>query len=112
MTTFGGGNKRDVMLRAARRLKTVKDDIKQSYKMGRRERIFENRVLKPLWLTEASRILGRSYDSAHLIRHSLYPGNRGRDLSVVFKRGRNTPKRLRERRDCCRERGCRRPGRR
>ncbi|WP_435750028.1 ATP-dependent nuclease [Thauera sp. AutoDN2] len=84
---LGGGNKRDVMLRAARRLKTVKDDIKQSYKMGRRERIFENRVLKPYELTEASRILGRSYDSAHLIRHSLYPGNRGRDLSVVFKRG-------------------------
>lgn len=84
---LGGGNRRDVMLRAARRLKIVKDDVKQSYTLGRRERIFENRMLTPDELTAASEILGRSYDSAHLIRHSLYPGNRGKDLSVVFKRG-------------------------
>lgn len=84
---LGGGNRRDVMLRAARRLKMVKDDVKQSYTLGRRERIFENRTLTPDELAAASEILGRSYDSAHLIRHSLYPGNRGKDLSVVFKRG-------------------------
>lgn len=84
---LGGGNRRDVMLRAARRLKIVKDDTKQSYTLGRRERIFENRMLTQDELAAVSEILGRSYDSAHLIRHSLYPGNRGKDLSVVFKRG-------------------------
>ncbi len=84
---LGGGNGRDVMLRAARRLKIVKDDVKQSYTLGRRERIFENRLLSPDELAAVSEILGRSYDSAHLIRHSLYPGNRGKDLSVVFRRG-------------------------
>lgn len=84
---LGGGNGRDVMLLAARRLKIVKDNVKQSYTLGRRERIFENRMLAPNELAAASEILGRSYDSAHLIRHSLYPGNRGKDLSVVFKRG-------------------------
>ncbi|MDA8351185.1 MAG: ATP-binding protein [Pseudomonadota bacterium] len=84
---LGGRNRRDVMVRAARRLKIVKDDVKQSYTLGRRERIFENRMLTPDELTAASEILGRSYDSAHLIRHSLYPGNRGKDLSVIFKRG-------------------------
>lgn len=84
---LGGGNRRDVMLRAAHRLKNIKDDIKQSYTLGRRERIFENRMLTQDELTATSKILGRSYDSAQLIRHSLYPGNRGKDLSVVFKRG-------------------------
>lgn len=84
---LGGGNRRDVMLRAAHRLKNIKDDIKQSYTLGRRERIFENRMLTQDELIATSKILGRSYDSAQLIRHSLYPGNRGKDLSVVFKRG-------------------------
>lgn len=84
---FGDGNKRDIMLNAARRLKTVKEKNKESYKLGRKERIFENRFLTPEELSAASEILGRVYDSAQIIRHSLFPGNRGRDLSVVFKRG-------------------------
>lgn len=84
---LGGASKRSVMLRAARRLKVVKDDIKNSYTLGRRERVFENRLLTEDELAATSKILGRSYESAHLIRHSLYPGNRGKDLSVIFKRG-------------------------
>lgn len=84
---LGGGDRRDVMLRTARRLKTVKDNARQSYTLYGSERIFENRMFTPVELAAVSGILGRSYDSAHLIRHSLYPGDRGRDLSVVFKRG-------------------------
>jgi len=82
-----GGGKRDVMLKAARRLKTIKDQAKTSYKLGGLERVFENRLLAPDELAAVSTILGRSYDSAHMVRHSLFPGNRGKDLSVVFKRG-------------------------
>lgn len=82
-----GGEKREVMLREARRLKVVKDKNRQSYKPGGHERVFENRDLSADELTQVSRILGRDYESARLIRHSLYPGNRGQDLSVIFKRG-------------------------
>lgn len=84
---LSGGDKREVMLREARRLKVIKDQARQSYKLGGHERVFENRELEPIELAEISKILGRSYESARLIRHSLYPGNRGHDLSVVFKRG-------------------------
>ena len=84
---FRGGEKREVMLREARRLKVVKEQNRQSYKPGGHERVFENRDLSNDELAHISRILGRSYESARLIRHSLYPGNRGQDLSVIFKRG-------------------------
>jgi energy-coupling factor transporter ATP-binding protein EcfA2 len=84
---FSGGDKREVMLREARRLKSIKDNNKQSHKLGGRERVFENRELTAQELAEVARILGREYEGARLIRHSLYPGNRGQDLSVVFKRG-------------------------
>lgn len=79
--------KRDVMLREAKRLKTIKEKNKQTYKLGNIERLFENRDLTEEELKQVSRILGRNYESARLIRHSLYPGNRGRDISVVFRRG-------------------------
>lgn len=81
------GDKRAVMLREARRLKTIKDQNRQSYKLGGHERLFENRELTKDELTAVSAILGRDYESARLIRHSLYPGNRGHDLSVIFRRG-------------------------
>jgi predicted ATPase len=84
---LNGGDKREVMLREARRLKLIKDKGKQSYKLGGKERIFENRTLNDEEIKCVSQILGRDYESAQLIRHSLYPGNRGRDLSVVFRRG-------------------------
>lgn len=80
-------DKREVMLREAKRLKVIKEKNKTSYRLGGYERLFENRDLTAEELMEVSRILGRNYDSARLIRHSLYPGNRGEDLSVIFKRG-------------------------
>ncbi len=75
------------MQREARRLKSIKDNKKQSFILGRRERVHENRKLSADELKAVSRILGREYEAASLIRHSLYPGSRGEDLSVVFKRG-------------------------
>lgn len=81
------GDKRSAMLRVAKRLKTIKDKGLQSYVLGNRERVFENRELSKVELRSLSGILGREYDSARLIRHSLYPANRGQDISVVFRRG-------------------------
>lgn len=75
------------MLREARRLKTIVSQNRQSYTMGY-QRVFENRLLTQEELSWVCRILGRDYLSARIVRHSLYPGNRGEDLSVVFERGR------------------------
>jgi energy-coupling factor transporter ATP-binding protein EcfA2 len=85
---INGGERRDTMLREAKRLKQIVQDDRQSYKLGGgRERLFENRPLMQDELQNVSRILGRDYTAARLIRHSLYPGNRGEDLSVIFNRG-------------------------
>lgn len=81
------GAKRRVMLREARRLKSIIEGNRTSYSLGGRERLFENRMLNEDELSSVSKVLGREYDSARLIRHSLYPGNRGQDLSVLFRRG-------------------------
>jgi len=83
---FAGSNKKEVMLRQAVRLKSIIAKGRQSYTMGRRERLFKNRPLSEQELSWISRILGRQYLSATMIKHSLYPGNRGQDLSVLFKR--------------------------
>lgn len=83
----GENTRREVMLRAAHRLRTIKDGLRQTYKLGRKERVFENRILTDEEISVASLVLGRNYDSAQLIRHSLYPGNRGKDISVIFKWG-------------------------
>ncbi|SEA50169.1 ATP-dependent endonuclease [Variovorax sp. YR216] len=83
-----GGDKREVMRLEAARLKRIKADNRQSYKLGGvTESLFENRDLTEDELKAVCHILGRTYESARLIRHSLYPGSRGRDLSVVFRRG-------------------------
>ena len=83
-----GGEKREAMLREARRLKQIVQSERSSYKLGGgRERLFENRLLSAEELENVSRILGRDYKSARIIKHSLYPGNRGVDLSVIFNRG-------------------------
>lgn len=79
--------RRHAMLKEAKRLKTIKENNRQSYKLGGRERLFENRDLTAAELEQVSKILGRTYESARLVRHSLFPGNRGQDLSVVFRRG-------------------------
>ncbi len=85
---ISGGDKREAMLREAKRLKQIVQDDRKSYKLGGgRERLFENRLLTEDELAHVSRILGREYRSARLVRHSLYPGNRGEDLSVIFNRG-------------------------
>lgn len=85
---ISGGGKREAMLREAKRLKQIVLDERQSYKMGGgRERLFENRLLTDRELAHVSSILGRDYQSARLVRHSLYPGSRGEDLSVIFNRG-------------------------
>jgi energy-coupling factor transporter ATP-binding protein EcfA2 len=85
---ISGGGKREAMLREAKRLKQIVLDERQSYKMGGgRERLFENRLLTKKELAHVSSILGRDYQSARLVRHSLYPGSRGEDLSVIFNRG-------------------------
>lgn len=81
------GDRRAVMLREAKRLKRIKDSGATTYSLGGRERLFGNRLLTAGELKEVCHILGRQYDSARVIEHSLYPKNRGKDLTVVFKRG-------------------------
>lgn len=81
------GDRRAVMLREAKRLKRIKDSGTTSYSLGGRERLFGNRLLTQSELEAVCQILGRQYDSARVIEHSLYPKNRGKDLTVVFKRG-------------------------
>jgi len=82
-----GVERRDAMLQEARRLRSIVELNKQSYILGNRERVFVNRELTPEEIESVSAILGRSYDSARYIEHSLYPGRRGVDLSVIFRRG-------------------------
>ncbi|WP_314356645.1 AAA family ATPase [Pseudomonas rhodesiae] len=73
----------------ANKLRRAIDQDLQSWHLGGgRERIFENRMLKQVELDAISLILGRSYSSARLIKHSLYPTQRGKDTSVIFERGR------------------------
>ncbi|WP_312401233.1 ATP-dependent nuclease [Stenotrophomonas indicatrix] len=81
----GSSERREAMLREASRLKQIADTERQSYRLGGgRERLFENRMLTDEELSHVSSILGREYVSARVIRHSLYPRNRGEDLSVIF----------------------------
>ncbi len=79
--------RREVMLQEARRLRSIVEHDKQSYILGNRERIFVNRELTQDEIAAVSAILGRTYDSARYIEHSLYPGRRGKDISVIFRRG-------------------------
>ncbi|QNR96019.1 AAA family ATPase [Stenotrophomonas sp. 169] len=81
------GDRRAVMLREAKRLKRIKDTGATSYSLGGRERVFGNRLLTKSELDAVCLILGRKYDSARVIEHSLYPKNRGKDMTVVFNRG-------------------------
>ncbi|MDQ0080989.1 putative ATPase [Variovorax boronicumulans] len=78
---------RAAMQREAKRLHRIKTSNRQSYILGN-EKLFENRDLNMEELSAVCAVLGRKYDSARLIRHSLYLGSRGKDLSVVFRRGR------------------------
>lgn len=82
-----GDDKRKPMKLEARRLKAIVRSGRQSYKHANKQKLFENRQLRADELTGISSILGREYQSAQFIRHSLYPGNRGQDISVIFNRG-------------------------
>lgn len=78
--------KHAAMLREARRLKWVIDYKKTSYVLWGRERVFENRLLTAAELDAVKYILGHDYVAATLVRHTLYPGYRGQDLSVLFQK--------------------------
>ncbi|MGX9959814.1 ATP-dependent nuclease [Xanthomonas euvesicatoria] len=78
--------KHAAMLREARRLKEVIDNNSKSLVLWNRERVFENRKLSAEELQWVKHVLGHPYDSATLVRHTLYPGYRGQDISVVFER--------------------------
>ncbi|MEQ3439421.1 hypothetical protein STENO_003611 [Stenotrophomonas maltophilia] len=78
--------KHAAMLREARRLKDVIDKNSKSLVLWNRERVFENRRLSTEELKWVRHILGHPYDSATIVRHTLYPGYRGQDISVVFER--------------------------
>ncbi|MFB3302352.1 AAA family ATPase [Pseudomonas sp. AMR01] len=76
------------MRAGARKLKSVIDRNASSWMLGGgRERVFENRLLTDEELAQVSKILGRPYQSAQYIKHSLYPEQKGGDISVVFDRG-------------------------
>lgn len=93
---FNFGNKDDSqtekyseMQWGANKLRRVIDHNLQSWNLGGgRERVFENRMLRQDELDAISLILGRPYSSARLIKHSLYPTQRGKDTSVIFERER------------------------
>ena len=79
-------DKHIAMLREARRLKHVIENGYTSYPLWNRERVFENRLLSADELTCVKHILGHDYVSATMVRHTLYPGYRGQDISVLFER--------------------------
>jgi predicted ATPase len=84
---YQNDEKQKVMQASAKRIKKVKDGMLKSFALGRGgQRVFENRWLTKNELIAVGNILGRKYDSAQIIRHSLYPRNRGKDLSIIFKR--------------------------
>ncbi|KAF1697643.1 ATP-dependent nuclease [Pseudoxanthomonas koreensis] len=78
--------KHAAMLREARRLKLVIDAGHKSYPLWNRERVFENRKLDAEEIKWVRHILGHQYSSATIVRHTLYPGYRGQDISVLFER--------------------------
>jgi len=78
--------KHAAMLREARRLKWVIDNSKTSCVLWGRERVFENRPLTAAELASVKYILGHEYLAATIVRHTLYPGYRGQDISVLFQK--------------------------
>lgn len=82
-----GAKLKRTMRGVATRLKKIVADNSKSFLYRGNEKLKENRMLNKDELNFVSRILGNEYKSARLIRHSLYPHNRGEDLTVIFKRG-------------------------
>lgn len=79
-------DKHIAMLREARRLKQVIEKGYTSYPLWNRQRVFENRPLNADELGCIRHILGHDYVAATMVRHTLYPGYRGQDISVLFER--------------------------
>ncbi len=78
--------KHAAMLREAQRLKSAIDEGRDNWVLWGRRRVFENRKLKPNELDWVKFVLGHDYTSATLVRHTLYPGYRGQDISVLFEK--------------------------
>lgn len=78
---------REKIRKVTRHLQRIKTDCLQSFKYYNRERVIENRELSDKELEWVSLILGRPYESAHLVRHTMYPGAAAEDFTVIFKRG-------------------------
>lgn len=87
---FETGQTREVkhraMLREAHRLKWVLDTGRTDWVLYGKQRVFENRSLTSEELSTVSFVLGHEYRSATLVRHTLYPGYRGQDISVLFEK--------------------------
>lgn len=87
---FETGQTREVkhkaMLREAQRLKDVLETGRTSWILYGKPRVFENRPLTPEELQVVSFVLGHDYRGATLVRHTLYPGYRGQDISVLFEK--------------------------
>ncbi|MCC1498269.1 ATP-binding protein [Alcanivorax sp. 1008] len=79
-------NHRD-MRREAKRIRKVICQNLSSLTLYGYEKIIENRDLSNKEIDAISTILGREYQAARLVRHRLYPGGRGEDISVLFNRG-------------------------
>lgn len=78
--------KHAAMLREAQRLKWAIEAGWDNWILWGRRRVFENRKLSPGELLWIKFILGHDYTSATLVRHTLYPGYRGQDISVLFEK--------------------------
>ena len=78
--------KHAAMLREAQRLKWVIQSGSNDLVLWNRRRVFENRKLDSDELSWVKHILGHQYTSATLVRHTLYPGYRGQDISVIFEK--------------------------
>lgn len=87
---FETGQSREVkhraMLREAHRLKWVVESGCTDWLLYGKQRVFENRRLTDSERGWVSKILGHNYNSAILVRHTLYPGYRGQDISVIFEK--------------------------
>lgn len=78
---------RSKIRRATRHLRKIKTNDLQKYIYYKKDRVFENRRLNKSELYWVSKILGRKYENAHVVRHAMYPGVKGQDFTVIFKRG-------------------------
>lgn len=83
-------DKHAAMLREATRLKWVIEKKVDNYWLWHRRRVFENRQLSDEELEWVKFILGHPYVSATVVRHTLYPGYRGQDISVLFEKPSHT----------------------